>query len=172
MKRLTTIMIVLSSLSAIGGCCGANRCGPCGCGTQGVPGFGTYGGYGTQYGQAAPSNNAYYAPQTMIQPTMPVAQPVAACAASDGRVERRGRRVDQAAAEDPVDHGGLDAGVERETAVAAALLYQETAASTEARARLSEQLRMAPAAFVFEEKGRPSKKDRRDIERLRDARRG
>ena len=57
-------------------------------------------------------------------------------------------------------------------ATAAALLYQETAASTDARAKLSEQLRMAPAAFVFEDKGRPSKKDRRDIERLRDARRG
>ena len=60
----------------------------------------------------------------------------------------------------------------RGPATAAALLYQETAASTNARAKLSEQLRMAPAAFVFEDKGRPSKKDRRDIERLRDARRG
>jgi ribosome-associated heat shock protein Hsp15 len=60
----------------------------------------------------------------------------------------------------------------RGPAAAAALLYQETAASIDARARLSEQLRMAPAAFVFEDKGRPSKKDRRDIERLRDARRG
>jgi len=60
----------------------------------------------------------------------------------------------------------------RGPATAAALLYQETAASTDARAKLSEQLRMAPAAFVFEDKGRPSKKDRRDIERLRDARRG
>lgn len=60
----------------------------------------------------------------------------------------------------------------RGPATAAALLYQETAASAAARAKLSEQLRMAPAAFVFEDKGRPSKKDRRDIERLRDARRG
>jgi hypothetical protein len=30
---------------------------------------------------------------------------------------------------------------------------------------------MAPAAFVYEEKGRPTKRDRRDIERLRDERR-
>ena len=60
----------------------------------------------------------------------------------------------------------------RGPATEAAKLYQETAASIEARAKLSEQLRMAPAAFVFEDKGRPSKKDRRDIERLRDARRG
>lgn len=60
----------------------------------------------------------------------------------------------------------------RGPAAVAALLYQETTASIDVRAKLSEQLRMAPAAFVFEDKGRPSKKDRRDIERLRDARRG
>jgi hypothetical protein len=30
---------------------------------------------------------------------------------------------------------------------------------------------MAPATFVYEEKGRPTKRDRRDIERLRDERR-
>jgi hypothetical protein len=30
---------------------------------------------------------------------------------------------------------------------------------------------MAPAAFVYEDKGRPTKRDRRDIERLRDKRR-
>src|SRR5690348_5308870 len=36
-------------------------------------------------------------------------------------------------------------------------LYEETAASREARERLSAQLKMAPAAFVFEEKGRPTK---------------
>lgn len=60
----------------------------------------------------------------------------------------------------------------RGPATAAALLYQETTASLDARAKLGEQLRMAPPAFVFEDKGRPSKKDRRDIERLRDARRG
>lgn len=60
----------------------------------------------------------------------------------------------------------------RGPATAAALLYQETTASLDARAKLGEQLRMAPPAFVFEDKGRPSKKDRREIERLRDARRG
>lgn len=74
----------------------------------------------------------------------------------------------------PYEHVVLVVGLSerRGPATAAALLYQETAASTDARAKLSEQLRMAPAAFVFEDKGRPSKKDRRDIERLRDARRG
>ena len=59
----------------------------------------------------------------------------------------------------------------RGPASVAATLYEETATSRAAREKLAEQLRMAPAAFVFEEKGRPTKKDRRDIERLRDARR-
>ena len=74
----------------------------------------------------------------------------------------------------PYEHVVLVVGLSerRGPAAAAALLYQETPASIDARAKLSEQLRMAPAAFVFEDKGRPSKKDRRDIERLRDARRG
>jgi hypothetical protein len=30
---------------------------------------------------------------------------------------------------------------------------------------------MAPAAFVYEEKGRPTKRDRREIERFRDEQR-
>ena len=59
----------------------------------------------------------------------------------------------------------------RGPAAIAATLYEERPASLAARAKLAEQLRMAPAAFVFEEKGRPTKKDRRDIERLRDGRR-
>ncbi|HET9013780.1 MAG TPA: S4 domain-containing protein, partial [Gemmatimonadaceae bacterium] len=59
----------------------------------------------------------------------------------------------------------------RGPAAVAATLYEETAQSQGARAKLAEQLRMAPAAFVYEEKGRPTKRDRRDIERLRDERR-
>ena len=59
----------------------------------------------------------------------------------------------------------------RGPASVAATLYEERASSVTARATLANQLRMAPAAFVFEDKGRPTKKDRRDIERLRDARR-
>jgi ribosome-associated heat shock protein Hsp15 len=47
-------------------------------------------------------------------------------------------------------------------------LYEETPASIAIREKLSEQLRMAPAAFVYEEKGRPTKRDRREIERFRD----
>ena len=50
----------------------------------------------------------------------------------------------------------------------AATLYEETAGSLAARAKLAEQLRMAPAAFVYEEKGRPTKRDRREIDRFRD----
>jgi len=59
----------------------------------------------------------------------------------------------------------------RGPASVAAKLYEERPASIAAREKLSEQLRIAPAAFLFEDKGRPTKKDRRDIERLRDARR-
>jgi ribosome-associated heat shock protein Hsp15 len=59
----------------------------------------------------------------------------------------------------------------RGPATVAATLYEETAESRAAREKLADQLRMAPATFVYEEKGRPTKRDRRDIERLRDERR-
>jgi ribosome-associated heat shock protein Hsp15 len=59
----------------------------------------------------------------------------------------------------------------RGPASVAQTLYEETPATLAAREKLSEQLRMAPAAFVYEEKGRPTKRDRRKIERFRDARR-
>ncbi|MDB4915609.1 MAG: RNA-binding domain protein [Gemmatimonadetes bacterium] len=59
----------------------------------------------------------------------------------------------------------------RGPASVAVTLYEETSESRAAREKLSEQLRMAPAAFVFEEKGRPTKRDRREIEKLRDERR-
>ena len=55
----------------------------------------------------------------------------------------------------------------RGPATVAVTLYEETAASLAARTKLADQLRMAPAAFVFEEKGRPTKKDRRDIGKVR-----
>ena len=42
-------------------------------------------------------------------------------------------------------------------------LYEETEASRAERERLAAQLKMAPAMFVDEEKGRPTKKDRRDL---------
>ena len=50
-------------------------------------------------------------------------------------------------------------------------LYEESDESRQARERTAEQLKMAPAAFVWEDKGRPTKKDRRDLQRLIDKRR-
>ena len=54
----------------------------------------------------------------------------------------------------------------RGPAAVAQTLYRETDASREARARLAEQRRSAPQ-FDFEHEGRPSKRDRRVIDRLR-----
>jgi ribosome-associated heat shock protein Hsp15 len=56
----------------------------------------------------------------------------------------------------------------RGSAAAAALLFEETPDSVAARERLREQHRLAPSLFVFEEKGRPTKKDRRRIDRFRE----
>jgi ribosome-associated heat shock protein Hsp15 len=48
----------------------------------------------------------------------------------------------------------------------AALLYEETAASREARERLAYQLKNAPT-LTFHGVGRPTKRDRREIDRLK-----
>lgn len=55
----------------------------------------------------------------------------------------------------------------RGPAPVAATLYEETPDSLAARQKLAEQLRMAPAALVYEEKGRPTKRDRREIDKWR-----
>ena len=59
----------------------------------------------------------------------------------------------------------------RGPASVAQTLYEETQASRDERARLAAQLKMAPAAFVYEEKGRPTKKDRRDLSSFIDRKR-
>lgn len=59
----------------------------------------------------------------------------------------------------------------RGPASVAQALYEETEASRAARQRLAAQLASAPAMFVYEEKGRPTKKDRRDLSRFIDRKR-
>ena len=54
----------------------------------------------------------------------------------------------------------------RGPAAAAAKLYEETAASREAREKLAYQLKNAPT-LSFQGSGRPTKRDRREIERLK-----
>jgi ribosome-associated heat shock protein Hsp15 len=63
-------------------------------------------------------------------------------------------------------------GERRGPASVAQTLYEETAESTAERHRLAEQLRLAPAAFVYEERGRPTKKDRRELSKFRERKRG
>jgi ribosome-associated heat shock protein Hsp15 len=54
----------------------------------------------------------------------------------------------------------------RGPATQAATLYEETAASREARERLAIQLKTLHSAFV-PDRGRPTKRDRREIEKLK-----
>jgi ribosome-associated heat shock protein Hsp15 len=55
---------------------------------------------------------------------------------------------------------------QRGRAAQAALLYEEDPAGKVERERLAQQLRIAPPP-VYEGKGRPTKRDRRELERLR-----
>jgi ribosome-associated heat shock protein Hsp15 len=54
-------------------------------------------------------------------------------------------------------------GDKRGSATIAQTLYEETAESVAAREKLRESHRLAPSMFVYEEKGRPTKKDRRAL---------
>ena len=108
---------------------------------------------------------------------------IAADAIGGGKVEVNGERVKPAkliqvgdevrVRMGPYEHIVMVQGLSerRGPATVAATLYEETAASAAARAKHAEQLRMAPAVFVYEEKGRPTKRDRREIERFRDEQR-
>lgn len=62
-------------------------------------------------------------------------------------------------------------GERRGSAAIAQSLYEESEESKRTRERIAEQHKIAPPAFVWEDKGRPTKKDRRDIQRLIDRRR-
>jgi ribosome-associated heat shock protein Hsp15 len=104
-------------------------------------------------------------------------------AVNGGKVDVNGERVKPAKAIKPGDEVRLRLGPyehilivralgeRRGSAAVAQTLYQETEASIREREKLAAQLKLAPAAFVFEEKGRPSKKDRRDLTRFIDRKR-
>jgi ribosome-associated heat shock protein Hsp15 len=104
-------------------------------------------------------------------------------AIAGGKVEVNGERAKPAKAIKPGDEVRLRHGPYEHTLIVRALaerrgsavvaqgLYEETAASREARERLSAQLKLAPATFVYEEKGRPTKRDRRELSRFIDRKR-
>jgi len=104
-------------------------------------------------------------------------------AVAGGKVEVNGDRAKPAKAVGPGDEVRVRLGPYEHIVIVRALagrrgsardaqaLYEETPASRAERDRLAEQLRMAPAAFVWEDKGRPTKKDRRDLDQLRDRKR-
>ena len=104
---------------------------------------------------------------------------LAAEAIEGGKVEVNGERAKRARALQPGDELRIRMAPyehvivvralsnRRGPASEAALLYEETEASRKARERLSEQLRSTHVAFAYEE-GKPTKRDRRELERFRD----
>ena len=104
-------------------------------------------------------------------------------AVAGGKVEVNGERAKPAKTVKPGDEIRLrlgpyehilivrELGERRGPASVAQGLYEETEASRAARQRLAAQLAAAPATFVYEEKGRPTKKDRRDLSRFIDRKR-
>jgi ribosome-associated heat shock protein Hsp15 len=62
-------------------------------------------------------------------------------------------------------------GDKRGSASIAHTLYDETSESVAVREKLRESHRLAPATFVYEEKGRPTKKDRRALSKFIEKRR-
>lgn len=96
-------------------------------------------------------------------------------AVAGGKVDVNGERAKPAKSIKPSDEIRLRLGPYEHILIVRALgdrrgpasvahgLYDETEASRAERERLAAQLKMAPAMFVYEEKGRPTKKDRRDL---------
>lgn len=105
-------------------------------------------------------------------------------AVAGGKVEINGEHAKPAKTVKPGDEIRLRLGPYEHTLIVRALgerrgpasvaqtLYEETEGSRAAREKLAAQLKMAPGGFVYEEKGRPTKKDRRDLSRFIDRRRG
>ena len=105
---------------------------------------------------------------------------LAADAVTSGKVELNGERTKPAKGVKAGDMVRIRSGVfehmievkalsdKRGPATVAQTLYAETAESAAARAKLAERLRYEMPAGT--ESGRPSKKDRRDIARLRERR--
>jgi len=106
---------------------------------------------------------------------------LAAEAIEGGKVQVNGERAKRAKAVQPGDvvrvrlgpyeHEIVVRGLSerRGPASEAALLYEETEASRQAREKLALQLRSVTHDFAFDA-GRPAKKERRDIQRFRDRR--
>jgi ribosome-associated heat shock protein Hsp15 len=104
-------------------------------------------------------------------------------AVDGGKVEVNGERAKPAKGIKPGDEVRLRVGPyehvlmvralgdRRGPASVAQTLFEETDASRAEREKLSAQLKLAPAAFVYEEKGRPTKKDRRELSRFIDRKR-
>ena len=96
-------------------------------------------------------------------------------AVAGGKVEVNGERAKPAKSIKPGDEVRVKLGPYEHILIVRALgdrrgpasvaqgLYEETEASRAERERLAAQLKLAPAMFVYEEKGRPTKKDRRDL---------
>jgi ribosome-associated heat shock protein Hsp15 len=100
-------------------------------------------------------------------------------AVAGGKVEVNGERAkpaklvrvgfDVRCRQGPYEHVLVVTGLaeRRGTASAAAALYQERPESRAARERLAEQLKLGASAWTYEEKGRPTKRDRRELDRFR-----
>jgi ribosome-associated heat shock protein Hsp15 len=99
-------------------------------------------------------------------------------AVDGGKVDVNGARVKPAKLVGPGDEVRVRVGPQlfvvtikdtaerRGSAAVAQGLYEETAESAAARAKASEQQRLAASSFDFDE-GRPNKKDRRDLRKFR-----
>jgi ribosome-associated heat shock protein Hsp15 len=99
-------------------------------------------------------------------------------AVDGGKVDVNGARVKPAKLVGPGDEVRVRVGPQlfvvtikdtaerRGSAAVAQGLYEETAESAAARAKASEQQRLAASSFDFDE-GRPYKKDRRDLRKFR-----